>query len=274
VSWTPEHQIAVGGSVLSTAVGDDGAIYVAYFSFDPEEKSPSWARGWQFDLIVSRDGGETFGEPLLVATCGPDRGSPSAAGPGEAYAFPRSFGWPLLALDPRGSGRLYCVWGDYRNGDRDVFCTASADGGQTWSDPVRVNDDPAGNGADQLTQFVAVDPSDGAVYVLFYDRRDDPENIHAAVTLARSTDGGRTFANYAWGEPATDPRSACYGDYIGMDVRDGRVYAAWVEGVPSEDDPGRTEETVTSGDMTLEAGKWPFGPAAIKVGVADFGAGR
>src|SRR5438874_2404301 len=34
--------------------------------------------------------------------------------------------------------------------------------------------------------------------VLFYDRRNSQNNRKQSVTLARSTDGGRTFKNYSW----------------------------------------------------------------------------
>ena len=118
--------------------------------------------------------------------------------------FPRPGGWPVVAIDPRGSGRLFVVWGDYRRRPR-IVCATSEDSGRTWTEPVRVNDDPRGNGKDQSMQWLAVDPTDGAAYVVFYDRRDDPDNVSATVTLARSTDGGRTFTNYAWSDTASGP---------------------------------------------------------------------
>ena len=43
---------------------------------------------------------------------------------------------------------------------------------------------------------MAVDPQSGAVNLIFYDRRTDNEKT--TVTLARSTDGGKTFQNYTW----------------------------------------------------------------------------
>jgi hypothetical protein len=228
-----------------------------------------WERDEEVVLFVSRDGGETLQGPRPIIR--PEPKPFEDNGLGAAHAFPRSFGWPVLAVDPRTAGRLFVVWGDYRHGDRDVFCVASGDQGTTWSAPVRVNDDPVGNGRDQLTQFVAVDPTDGAVYVLFYDRRDDPDNVAPTVTLARSTDGGRTFTNYGWGTTPLRPTKACFGDYIGLAARSGRVYAAWVEDVPTEHQRAEPAGLVQSGRMTLKPGDWPSGPAAIRVGVADFG---
>lgn len=68
--------------------------------------------------------------------------------------------------------------------------------------------------------------------MIFYDRRDDPENRRAAVVLARSTDGGQNFANYEWSENSFDPEDAFLGDYLGISAMNGRVYGAWTETAP------------------------------------------
>ena len=111
-------------------------------------------------------------------------------------------GFPQIGIDSRQGrqgGRLYVSWSDFRNGDVDVFCASSKDRGRTWSAPVRVNSDPIHDGLDQFFQWMTVDPVTGDVYVQFYDRRDDPENP-APITVARWTDGGNAFVNYAWEE--------------------------------------------------------------------------
>jgi hypothetical protein len=268
--WSMPAVIGTEALVLAAAVGHDGAVYAMNVSFDADVSRPSWNHGWSAAVNVSDDGGETFAKPLSDVRPAhhpsprPDRAE------GNEYAFPRSFGWPVMDIDPRDNGRIYVVWGDCRHGDRDVFCAASEDRGRTWSDPVRVNDDTVGNGKDQLTQCVAVDPSDGSLYVAFYDRRYDPDNRYPTVTLARSTDGGSTFENYTWGDVALRPEDACFGDYIGIAARNGLVYGAWVEDVASEPGPPKPLETVTSGSMELRGGDWPYGPSAIRVGIADF----
>ena len=58
-----------------------------------------------------------------------------------------------------------------------------------------MNDDPVGNGAAQFFTWMAVDPVDGSVNVVFYDRRDLAGTL-TGLTLARSTDGGQTFVNH------------------------------------------------------------------------------
>jgi len=118
-----------------------------------------------------------------------------------------------------------------------------------------VNDDPKHNGKDQVLSWLTVDPSDGTAYVMFYDRRDDPKNELATVTLARSTNGGRTFTDYAWTVTGTDPRQGFYGDYNGLVARNGRVFGAWTESVPSPEG----------------AAELPPAPqTVIRIGMADF----
>jgi hypothetical protein len=66
-----------------------------------------------------------------------------------------------------------------------------------------------------------------------YDRRGDPKNRDATVTLARSADGGRSFRNYGWTRQGFNPENAFIGDYTGIAARDGRVYGIWTVKTPS-----------------------------------------
>lgn len=73
------------------------------------------------------------------------------------------------AVAPDRSGHLYVAYNEVNaNGDVDVKLITSIDGGQTWSDPVLVNDD--GGKTNQFSATVAAGP-DGAVAVGFYDMR-------------------------------------------------------------------------------------------------------
>lgn len=106
---------------------------------------------------------------------------------------------------------------------------SSRDKGQTWSEPVRVNDDADVDGRDQFFTWMAVDPIDGSVNVAFYDRRDTT-GTGTKLTLARSIDGGETFKNI----PVEFPEFDCsnpglfFGDYIGIDAIRGRVAIAFM----------------------------------------------
>ena len=223
---------SLGGFVV--AIAPDGTLYAL------------WADGDSLVLTESHDGGKTFSASRPVVETGPPYF-------GETPAVSRVEGFPQIALDPQGR-TLYACWSDYTNGDIDVFLSRSADLGHSWSKPARVNDDPIHDGADQFFQWMTVDPKTGAIYVEFYDRRNDPANISIQVTLARSTNGGRTFTNYAWTRTAFNPDKAFLGDYTWMTAYDNHVYAAWTAAVPGVKTAGSTAAATT----------------VIQVGTADF----
>lgn len=191
-------------------VGPDGTIYAV------------WGDGRHIVLAMSKDGGRTFSKTRNIIETAPIMFG--------IEAVERANGFPQIGIDPRGGrkgGNLYVTWSDYRNGDVDVFCSTSEDHGKTWSPALRVNNDELHDGADQYFQWMAVDPANGSINLVFYDRRGDEENRKQTVTLARSTDGGKTFANYAWNPEAFDANGVFMGDYTGIAAWDGRVYGMW-----------------------------------------------
>ena len=196
------------------AVGADGTLYVV------------WADGNSIVLAESRDGGRSFTRSRTILDTAPSYF--------DVEDVSRSNGFPEIGIDPRGAkaGILYVTWSDYRNGDVDVFCSSSRDRGRRWSPAVRVNSDSRHNGADQFFQWLAVDPQTGAANIIFYDRRDDPANRKTQVTLARSTDGGNSFTNYAWTEEPFASHRQFIGDYLGITAWAGRVYGVWTQVVP------------------------------------------
>jgi hypothetical protein len=194
---------------FSGTVAPDGTLYAV------------WSDATSILFTSSRDGGRTFTTPRSIAQTAPIMF--------HIQSLDRTNGFPVIASDPLDAKRLYLSWSDYRNGDVDVFCAASTDGGKTWGKPVRVNNDPPHNGADQFFHWLAIDPQDGSVDLVFYDRRIDPENKKQIVVLARSVDGGRTFTNYAWTKTPFEAEGVFFGDYSGIAARDGRVYGVWTE---------------------------------------------
>jgi hypothetical protein len=197
------------GAVPSVGIG--GEVYLAW-------AGPS---GLVFD--VSRDAGVTFGIDSKVSDL-----------PGgwdfDVAGVDRANGMPVTGVDRSAGqfrGSVYINWIDARNGDPDVFVGASRDGGRSWTTPVRVNDDPLRNGAVQFMTWMAVDPVDGSVNVIFMDRREQT-GTRTSLTLARSTDGGRTFRNYPVDTPPFNTSAAiAFGDYIGISAHGGRVIAAF-----------------------------------------------
>jgi hypothetical protein len=142
----------------------------------------------------------------------------------------RCNGLPVIASDLSGGphrGNIYINWTCKQNGlqDADVYLAKSMDGGSTWGLPVRVNDDVAGK--DNFSSWMTVDQSNGDVYLVYYDRRDyaiDSTDVY----LARSTDGGNTFANYRISESAFVPFARVFnGDYNNISAVNGCVRPVW-----------------------------------------------
>ncbi|HEV3154370.1 MAG TPA: sialidase family protein [Candidatus Baltobacteraceae bacterium] len=200
----------------------DGALYSV------------WQDGTHLLLSVSNDGGRSFAPARIVQPV------PSMYFEIAGYSGRGGNGFPQIAAGPR-TGTLFVAWADYRNGEVDVFVSTSSDRGSTWSAPVKVNGDPVHDARDHYFQWLALDPVTGDVYVLFKDRRGDVKNELETVTLARSSDGGRSFANYALTTTGNDPAGHFMGDYDGLAAWGGRVYGVWTEAAPAK---GRRMPTV------------------------------
>ena len=88
----------------------------------------------------------------------------------------RTNAFPQAAVNPV-TGAIYVVYDDVGTapGDKsDIYFRQSTDGGTTWDQAIRVNDDKTTN--DQWQPGLAVTPDGTHVGVFWYDRRLDPEN--------------------------------------------------------------------------------------------------
>ncbi len=194
------------------AVGPDGEIYVA----------------WSYDEKIFFDRSEDGGESWL------DRDVTICDQPGgwdiDIPGLGRANGMPITATDLSNSkfkGRIYVNFCDQRNGsdDTDVWLVYSDDKGNTWSDPVRVNDDPIGK--HQFFTWMSVDPMTGAIYIVFYDRRDHSDET-TDVYVAWSFDGGQTFVNRKVSDTPFIPNTRVFfGDYNNISAYDGVVRPIW-----------------------------------------------
>ena len=194
------------------AVGPNGEVYVV------------WAGPLGLVLDKSLDGGLTFGTDKVI-------GDMPGGWDFSVEGLTRANGMPVTGVDLSdgpNKGTLYVNWIDARNGDPDVFVMSSRDGGTTWSSPVRVNDDPVKNGKTQFFTWMSIDPADGSINIIFYDRRDGT-GTQTGLTMARSVDGGRSFINHKIDLPPFSANNRVFfGDYGSISAYQGRVVPAFM----------------------------------------------
>ena len=205
ITWSNPVSVSDESSVQGSfpAVGPNGELYVV------------WRHSGQMMFDKSTDGGVTFGTDIIVSN------APNA--------------WfPHMAVDLSGgprNGYIYVTWNDERNGDDDAFVCYSSDGGDTWSTPIRVNNDPIGNGKIQYWPSVAISEL-GEISILFYDTRNTPNNSFIEAYIARSIDGLNFTNELLSSEPSPtnipngDVR---FGDYITIDAYGGNVVTVWTD---------------------------------------------
>jgi hypothetical protein len=204
---------------------------------------------WSVVAWDSTDGGATFGPAVTVAAglVPPARIIVNLA-PAPSFAYDAD------------RHRLFAAW-DAGVGDaRDVFLARSDDGGMTWAPPVDVAPRPRG----QFLPAVGVAP-DGRVDVVFYDRRRDPADLRAEVTLASSSDGGRTFRTATVSDAPFDSRIG-FGGLQGIPVlgsqlavlsQPGRALALWSDTGRGTADTGVQDLAVASVDEKAGGGQRP-----------------
>ncbi len=221
-TWSPAKRInQTSGDCIDSdnttegavpAVGANGEIYV------------SWAgpEGLMFDK--SLDEGETWlDEDIFVSDIpgGWDFNVPGIS---------RCNGLPVtccnLAEGPY-NGDIYINWSDQRNGedDTDIWFVKSTDGGNTWSEAKRVNDDDAGK--QQFFTWMTVDRVTGYIWIVFYDRRNY-DNNNTDVYMAVSKDGGESFKNFKVSEsPFLPYATTFFGDYTNVSAHNNVVRPIW-----------------------------------------------
>ncbi len=212
-TWAGVQTISGVGSNIGpmVAAGRDGEVWA------------SWQGDVHIEVARSLDGGQSWG-PVLRPS------SVDAIGPGPYF---RRWSFPTIAVDRSEgefAGHVYLVWADQRGGDADILFTRSTDGGASWSDPFRVNDDTPGLGCDQYFPWMAVDAA-GGVHVMWHDHRSDPQNRSYHVYLASSRDGGARFdRNQRLTDTASDGSLASFlGDYAALGVGGERVHVLWAD---------------------------------------------
>ena len=163
-------------------------------------------------MVLSNDGGTTFGAPTLVTTV-------------TRYVHPsiRTGVFLPSAATDRTTGALYVVY-QARDGaglPRILF-TKSTNTGATWSAPIAVSDNPS---TGVFNPAISASPDGQTLTVSFYDQRDSGGNLFLCnLYLAQSFDGGTTWGpNIRLTSETSDATLApltadgyMLGDYLGI----------------------------------------------------------
>jgi len=145
--------------------------------------------------------------------------------------------------DGPGRGNVYVLASVVRstiNDSGDVMFAKSSDGGQTWSAPMRINND-LGTNDYQWFGTMSVSPN-GRIDVIWLDTRDAPDNSTlSALYYAYSLDQGETWSE---NEKLSDsfspligwPQQQKMGDYFDMVSDNESAHLAWANTLNGEQD--------------------------------------
>ncbi len=150
-------------------------------------------------------------------------------------------GYPHIETDKTGGARngwIYIVTGEKdllpAGTDPDIIFHSSSDNGATWSQAVRVNQDPLNNGKVQYFPTLAVDDN-GGINVVYYDNRNISSDS-MDVYISRSTDGGLSWNDYRINDHRFKPKtvtgavgSGNQGDNIGIVYNNNKLWPVWMD---------------------------------------------
>ncbi len=237
-SWDPKVNLSQAISTsghnqgVNISTGPNGEVYAVWTIYDNwpnDENSMGMARSF--------DGGATWESAYRIIDN--IKGIRNSGVPQNM----RVNSFPVMAVDASNgpnSGNIYVVWtnsgvpGVNTGSDKDIYLIKSTDEGLTWSDPIRVNQDPIGQGKTHYLPWITCDASSGVLSVIFYDNRNTSPS-QAEAWVAVSTNGGESWEDFKVSDVAFTPSpipglaSGYFGDYLAIHSSEGKVYPCWTD---------------------------------------------
>jgi len=218
-----------GVNIQTGPNGEVYAVWIIYDNWPADETAIGFAK--------SMDGGVTWVPGNRILT---DIKGIRASGTKKDM---RVASFPCMTVDLSGGpnhGTLYVVWanigvpGINTGTDIDIYMISSTNQGDTWSDPVRVNQDPAGLGKNHFLPWLTCDPLNGNLCVIYYDDRD-VDSTQVETWVSYSYDAGNSWTDFRVSDVAFTPSpipgmaADYFGDYIGIKAQNMKVYPIWTD---------------------------------------------
>jgi hypothetical protein len=217
---------------VNIQTGPAGQVYAAWIIYD------SWPSDeTAIGFAKSYDGGSIF---LPATRSLSNIKGIRLTGAGKGI---RTNSFPVMTVDNSGGpneGTIYLVWanvgipGINSGSDVDIYMISSADEGETWSAPIKVNQDATGSGKKHFFPWITCDPLNGNLTVIYYDDRN-VSSAQLETWVSNSYDGGNTWNDMKVSDvaftPAPIPGLAInyFGDYLGIQALNMKVYPLWTD---------------------------------------------
>jgi hypothetical protein len=218
------------------AVTRDGTVYVAWLDTLDDDSMRGLG---EIQVARSLDGGRTWSPPARAASFNEVAFNP------RNLAF-RNWGSSFPQITTGPEGEVYVVFAgrpaDKPLDEGDIYFVRSLDGGATWSQPKRLNDDETS----RLQFFPAITAdAKGVIHVMWGDMREDPVETRYHIYYTRSSDRGETWGfvveetgqrfgstrvSDAYSNPNFGfPGGRFIGDYFAITSSSEDVYMVWAD---------------------------------------------
>ena len=189
----------------------------------------------------SLDNGQTWSDTSVVASVYVNNmTSAMQENHTSAKSYNRLYPAATIAVDTSGGaydGRIYVVWNSNDTNffsNVNIYLSYSDDTGKTWSSPMMVNSDGAGDYKAHHRPGITVTPN-GTVVLCWYDTRNAviPDVYDTDFYIGVSTDGGNSFSELKVNDVAFDfndiSHSFGVGEYYQIAATNSKIFVFWSE---------------------------------------------
>ncbi|GAB4201394.1 MAG: hypothetical protein Fur0023_05800 [Bacteroidia bacterium] len=206
---------------VNIQTGPNGEVYACWAIYDCWPCNES-----SIGFTKSYNGGLTWVPASRITSINGTRNNPLGGGKNMRH---NSF--PVMSVNQQ-NGHIYITWTQQtQSNNSDIYLIRSIDGGNNWSSPINVTPITG----DQYLPWIACDEITNAIVVVYYDSRNFQNNNRVETFASISYDDGNTWWDYQISDIGADwdgngiPGFAqnYAGDYIGIDVLNGRAVPVW-----------------------------------------------